>query len=460
MRVGLLMREFLPPGHGRLALRLCAAGAISALLAGCSTDSTRLSDPFSNPFATSSNEPVQHVASSATIPAGRSPPVTSHALPASNNLASAAPLRPNLTSRGYGAPISRETTGSIESGPTRVARGAASGGWTSTGGVPITVGEGETVDVLSKRYGVPPTALLQTNGLGSASELRPGASIVVPVYNAVAAAQQSSPAHATEVTKPRMATIERHPQRVAEAVGARPAPLRAPPPTQAPKIAQAKPLAKAVEVRTAKAVAGKPVIEAAAPKGTPGKVVADKAAPASVQSVKSAGLKPPAAKVGPVRTASLAPTAAPAAEAAPAKVDPAPTANAAPAASAADTSGNPEFRWPARGRIIQGFKGGNDGINIAVPEGTAVKAAENGTVAYAGNELKGYGNLVLIRHPNGFVTAYANNGELDVKRGDQVKRGQTIAKSGQSGNVASPQLHFELRKGSTPVDPTSYLAGL
>ncbi len=134
----------------------------------------------------------------------------------------------------------------------------------------------------------------------------------------------------------------------------------------------------------------------------------------------------------------------------------------APAASApASADARPEFRWPARGRIIQGFNtGGNDGINISVPEGTQVKAAEGGVVAYAGSELKGYGNLVLIRHPNGFVSAYAHNGELDVKRGDQVKRGQTIAKSGQSGNVGSPQLHFELRKGSTPVDPTGYLAGL
>ena len=95
-----------------------------------------------------------------------------------------------------------------------------------------------------------------------------------------------------------------------------------------------------------------------------------------------------------------------------------------------------------------------------MPEGTAVKAAESGVVAYAGNELKGYGNLVLIKHPNGFVSVYANNGEISVKRGDTVKRGQLIAKSGQSGNVSSPQLHFELRKGSTPVDPTEFLAGL
>src|SRR5208337_5151478 len=111
---------------------------------------------------------------------------------------------------------------------------------------------------------------------------------------------------------------------------------------------------------------------------------------------------------------------------------PATTASLQPAASgAASDSANPEFRWPARGRVIQAFgAGGNDGINIAVPEGTQVKAAEGGVVAYAGSELKGYGNLVLIRHSNGFVTAYAHTSEIMVKRGDQVRRGQVIAKSG------------------------------
>ena len=99
----------------------------------------------------------------------------------------------------------------------------------------------------------------------------------------------------------------------------------------------------------------------------------------------------------------------------------------------------------------------NDGINLAVPEGTPVKAAEDGVVAYAGNELKGYGNLVLVRHANGFVTAYAHASEIMVKRDEPVKRGQVIAKSGQTGNVTAPQLHFEIRKGSTPVDPMQYL---
>ena len=88
-----------------------------------------------------------------------------------------------------------------------------------------------------------------------------------------------------------------------------------------------------------------------------------------------------------------------------------------------------------------------------------MKSAEDGVVAYAGNELKGFGNLVLVRHANGYVSAYAHASEIAVKRGDNVKRGQVIAKAGQTGNVTSPQLHFEIRKGSTPVDPTQFLAG-
>ena len=121
------------------------------------------------------------------------------------------------------------------------------------------------------------------------------------------------------------------------------------------------------------------------------------------------------------------------------------------------------MRWPVKGKIISeygakpnGLK--NEGINIAVPEGTGVRAAESGVVAYAGNELKGYGNLVLIRHEGGWVTAYAHAKELFVKRGDIVRRGDVIAKAGQTGSVSSPQLHFEVRKGATAMDPLKFLA--
>jgi murein DD-endopeptidase MepM/ murein hydrolase activator NlpD len=122
-----------------------------------------------------------------------------------------------------------------------------------------------------------------------------------------------------------------------------------------------------------------------------------------------------------------------------------------------------KFRWPVKGRIISGFgaKGRglhNDGINIAARKGATVRAAENGVVAYAGNELRGYGNLLLIRHADGWVSAYAHNGAILVAKGQVVRRGQPVARVGSSGTVTRPQLHFELRRGRRTVDPKRYLA--
>lgn len=120
------------------------------------------------------------------------------------------------------------------------------------------------------------------------------------------------------------------------------------------------------------------------------------------------------------------------------------------------------FLKPVDGRIISGFgakKNGlhNDGINIAIPAGTPVRAAENGVVVYAGNDLPGFGNLLLVRHGNGYVTAYAHTQSFLVKQGSRVKRGQVIAKSGRSGNVSEPQLHFEIRRGSRAINPEKLL---
>lgn len=138
------------------------------------------------------------------------------------------------------------------------------------------------------------------------------------------------------------------------------------------------------------------------------------------------------------------------------------TAAAAAPAEAAKPVAEAGFRWPARGRVILGFGDKNGvkstGINISLPQGTPIKAAEAGVVAYAGSEVKGFGNLVMIRHSDGWVSVYGNASEIKVKRGDEIKRGQVIALSGQSGDVSAPQLHFELRKGSVPVDPVEHLS--
>lgn len=120
------------------------------------------------------------------------------------------------------------------------------------------------------------------------------------------------------------------------------------------------------------------------------------------------------------------------------------------------------FAWPARGKLLARFgvigKGQrNDGLNIEVPRGAPIRAAADGIVAYAGNELRGFGNLLLIKHANGWVTAYAHNDDLLVRRGDKVKLGQVIAKAGATGNVRTPQLHFEMRKNGDAVDPQHHL---
>ncbi len=147
----------------------------------------------------------------------------------------------------------------------------------------------------------------------------------------------------------------------------------------------------------------------------------------------------------------------------PAALAPPPGSKTPPPAPPQVASAGPvKFEWPLRGQVVLGFgshPGGvqNDGINIAAARGTPVKAAESGTVLYAGDEVKGFGKLVLIGHAEGYVTAYADNDELLVSKGQRVAKGAVIAKVGQTGNVASPQLHFEIRQKNKPVDPTGLL---
>lgn len=169
--------------------------------------------------------------------------------------------------------------------------------------------------------------------------------------------------------------------------------------------------------------------------------------PAQVASLGNA----PAANTPEATVKPLAPTAAPA-QVATAK--PLEQPKSEPVLSGAD-----KFRWPVSGRVITDFANSKGtGINIEAPEGTAVRAAENGQVIYAGSGVEGYGNLILIRHPNGYVSAYAHLKDMSVAKGTVVNRGDTIGAAGKTGSVSKAQLHFELRKGATPVDPLPLLA--
>ncbi len=368
------------------------------------------------------------------------------------------PTRPTYSSAA--APVTQAATQAAThkagtaatAAATRVAGGSA-GPWTAAGGTAVTLAQGETISSLSSRYGVPQDALLKVNGFSSPSQVTAGTRLTIPVYNSTSSQSSPVPAAVAATAAAGTAAATSSATSSVRNLAAKPSNLAAQSEKKVAAVA-AKPaeLTRAAKAEVAKTEIGKTEVaktEAARKLAEQKKLAA--ADQAKIVKAKADEAKSAQGKLAQVKADKTKPEK---------QVAAAPVAEPETTAAVASNESKPEFRWPARGRIIQGFRNGNEGINIAVPEGTSVKAAEAGVVAYAGSELKGYGNLVLIKHPNGYVSAYAHNGDVSVKRGETVKRGQTIARSGQSGNVSSPQLHFELRKGSTPVDPTGYLAGL
>lgn len=126
-------------------------------------------------------------------------------------------------------------------------------------------------------------------------------------------------------------------------------------------------------------------------------------------------------------------------------------------------SSDVHFAWPVSGHVISGFGATasgerNDGINIAASEGTPVHAAAAGVVTYAGNELRQYGNLIIIKHSDGYITVYAHEASIGVKKGDSVSQGQVIGTAGSTGGVAQSELHFEVRYQTKPVNPRPLLS--
>ena len=276
---------------------------------------------------------------------------------------------------------------------------------------------GDSVWLLSRRYDVPFAALVRANGLKKPYTIYKGTTLRIP---------RGPEPLPKDVVKPR-ARAARDPAPVPKAPGP-------------------------------KTTAGTPPIPSPSPIAA-----ADAAPPAR------SGNATPVPRSAPASAATAASTSAPA-PLPPAVEKPAPSTVAVPPRSPVQTALKPlppragRFLRPVTGPVVTGFGPQPDGlhnagINIAAPRGAAVHSAEAGRVAYSGNELPGYGNLLLIRHRGGWVSAYAHNARLLVGRGDEVQRGQRIAVVGSSGRETTPQLHFELRRQGRAVDPVPHLEG-
>ncbi|TFZ60257.1 peptidase M23 [Methylorubrum sp. Q1] len=444
----------------RTLSRFALIGMIGGGTAACSSDASRLGDPFTNPFASLTGEPSATGSlpndgvegEMAPAPAIRTPRIQSQALPAPGpalsprpGAISAAPAAPRTVTRVATAePISGGMAGNVaglnpDAGRAMTPRASAPAPQPK-------LQFGKPVDKAAEKRAAEAAAAKAAEARRDAERQVAAAKVAeakaAEAKAAEKAAQSKKLAESKAAEAKKAAEAAKHPrpgQKGVEKVAK--AETKVDPKDAAKEAAKAEAARKAeADARQAKADAAKKLAEARAAE-TAAKAAAKESKEAAKASAKDAAPAAPV-KVASADAAAPIPAAAPQAPAA---------APQAPAES---------FRWPAKGRIINAYgSSGNEGINIAVPEGTPVKAAEDGTVAYAGSDVKGYGKLVLVRHNNGYVSAYAHNGELDVRPGEKVKRGQTIAKSGATGNVTSPQLHFELRKGATPVDPMPHLGG-
>src|SRR6201747_440073 len=460
------MSRFVELLRSRCAPRFAVLTLMSVGFSGCSADmSTRLSQNYSNPFA---SEP--QATGSVPTPAverrelpqytrpqtqyqqqyqSQALPPPAVATPHSYPVASSGVSGGGRGLSSYTPPPARpqlETTGTVAPRSVAAAHPPAASGTT------IIVGTSDTLDLLAKRYNVSTAAILQANGYKGPRALSPGQQLIIPRQTASVAAPAlaSAPAVAPPVSKPVAAASSVHIVNRGDTLMSI---------ARRNHVAVAE-LARANNLdRSAKLSLGMKLTVPGA-KSAAAAPVAQPVAAAQLQPV--ATVAAPATKMA---AATVPPQSARLAQATTNVTEEKPVVAEAPAVKPSETTGGlPTFRWPVRGKGITSYGAktngkSNDGINLAVPEGTPVKAAEDGVVAYSGNELKGYGNLVLVRHSNGYVTAYAHASELLVKRGDTIKRGQIIAKSGQSGEVRSPQLHFEIRKGSSPVDPLQFLNG-
>jgi murein DD-endopeptidase MepM/ murein hydrolase activator NlpD len=503
--------------NGRSLVRGCAVLVVAGAAAGCSSQVSRFNgvddvftsstnnqraiinkqDAAQQPYPGDSQvQPVQTDGTyTQSVSRSSLEPVTTRQLPPPSAPAQAAPVRTASAPALAQPPVDRTSTGTVAPAA-RPFKDAQPDARQATAGTPhateIVVRDGETITGLSKHYGVPADVIMKVNGLGPNKGLRTGQKLVIPAYAYSSKGGQPKVADA----KPANGGKHDQPAGAPDKVAVLP---------QQPKLKEGKSAAQVdASAASNQPKDGKPaqqMASAATKAGAGGSYtvqqgdtlssIARKTGVGVVALKQANGMQDGILKIGqtlkvPAGGTVAVASAKPAAPAKTAAVDPVTTATTQPAAKATpsetlasytppkkdakviqqaeddeavapNSTGIGKMRWPVRGRVISGFGSGKDGVDIAVPEGTPVKAAENGVVIYAGDGLKEFGNTVLVRHENGLVTVYGHAKSIEVQRGQKVKRGQEIALSGMSGTTDSPKLHFEVRKNSAPVDPSTYL---
>lgn len=490
--------EFLP-----ISRKLAGAALVAALLAGCSSSSLRFEDGFyagADTIATGTvptpRADVQsggQIAQPNAIPpggypaAGGSDPLAQpYPGDVANNRYALAPatVQPSVQ-RGALPETQQPSSDAITTGATPQEATSRPRGWSGEGAPRVRLSSGETIYSVSRRYGVPAEEIMRVNNITDASRVTPGQELIIPGYSRggnvpVAPAQLQQASNPTP-SDPRY--TERSLNEQAALLGQQSSASAPQPAAQTAsgsytvkpgdtlsRVSRETGLSVA-QLRQYNDISGD-TIRVGQTLSLGSGVVQQAAAPqqATGTDPQQTAATPPA-----TQSQSIERAAAPA----PAQVETGPASYTPPAQEAdnqevssqvgnevaavtPEATGIGKLRWPVRGQVITPFGAQdgnvrNDGIDISVPEGSEIRAAENGVVIYSGSGLREYGNTALIRHDNGLVTVYGHASELLVNRGDTVTRGQVIAKSGMSGTAQQPKLHFEVRENATPVNPTTFL---
>lgn len=286
---------------------------------------------------------------------------------------------------------------------------------TTASGTTHIIQSGESLYTIARKYGVTTDSIVHANGMSSPDKIQVGQIIKIP-------GSTTSGEHIEDSSVPKIAAA----------------------PTPSAQTQSASSASRLEVASVSKTQVNPETVTPAAPLDRETETASVRS---SVPTSSSSSVPQTRTEETQTRVSSVAQPAVPTAQAAQTQTQ---------AQSGTDAGG---FKWPLKGSVVTSFASSRTGINIAAQEGAAVRAAGAGDVIYVGNAVEGYGNLVLIRHDNGYVSAYAHLKDVTVSKGAHVSAGETIGSAGMTGGLKTPQLHFELRQGATPVDPVPMLAG-